>query len=270
MGRGLRQGDLLSPFLYLVVAEGLSRLMSLACSRGSYNPVKVGKDEVLVSHLQYADDSILFGEAKKENLEILKSVLWSFEWFSGLKINYRKSCLMGIGVEDNILANWANYLNCSLGDIPFVYLGLPIGDKPSDKHVWNKVVERLENKLVKWENNFLFGGLLVLTNAVLTSLPLYFLSFYKIPTFILNRLKRLQCHFFMGGSLGEKRKIACVSWDVVCKSKEKGGLGVKNLEWFNIALLGKWVWRLLVGNNALWSKLLIFKYGDLVKFCGTM
>lgn len=98
LGRGLRQGDPLSPFLYLMVAECLSRIMVKACSSGIFSPVKVGLDEVEVSH-QYADDSIIFGEARIENILVLKSVLRCFEWYSGLKINFRKSYLMGFGVE---------------------------------------------------------------------------------------------------------------------------------------------------------------------------
>lgn len=71
--------------------------------------------------------------------------------------------------------------------------------------------------------------------------------------------------FFMGGSLGGKNKVCWVSWDVVCKSKENGGLGVKNLDCFNIALLGKWVWRFLVGVESLWLRVLVSKYGDFVE-----
>lgn len=65
LGRGLRQGDPLSPFLYLIVAEGLSRLMAGACRSGQFVSWKVGEEEVQISHLQYADDTIFFGEAKR-------------------------------------------------------------------------------------------------------------------------------------------------------------------------------------------------------------
>lgn len=195
MRRGLRQGDPLSPFLYLIVAEGLSRMMVRACDCGEFKPLKVGKKGVVISHLQYADDSIFFGEAKKENIGVLKCVLRSFELVSGLKVNFHKSCLFGLGVESEICDNWANVLNCGVGKIPFVYLGLPIGARSSDKVVWSKVIDRLELRLAKWENNFLsFGGRLVLLKSVLTSLPLYYFSFFKVPPFVLNQIKKLQCH----------------------------------------------------------------------------
>lgn len=147
--------------------------MERACDNGSFSPLKIGRDGVLVSHLQYADDSIIFGEAKKEKIGVLKCVLRCFELFSGLKVNFHKSCLLGIGLAKEVCENWASMLNCDLGKIPFVYLGLPIGAKPSDKQIWNKVMERVESRLSKWKNNYLsFGGRLVLLKAVLTSLPI--------------------------------------------------------------------------------------------------
>lgn len=227
----------------------------------------MGKKEVVVSHLQYADDSIFFGEAKKENLVVLKSVLRSFELLSGLKINYKKICLMGVGVEGFVLENWANALNCSVGEIPFVYLGLPIGAKSGDRKIWRKAIERIENRLAAWENHFLsFADRLVLLKVVLISLSIHYLSFFKAPSFVLTRLKQIQIHFLWGGSLGGKKKITWVKWEVICKLKEQGGLGVKILEWFNLALLGKWVWRLLGESNSFWVRILSSKYGNILEF----
>lgn len=145
--RGLRQGDPLSPFLYLIVAKGLSRLMSRACLTGLFTPVRSGGERIEVSHLQYADDSIFLGEAKEENIVALKGVLRCFELLLGLKINFHKSCLMGIGLDRVVVEGWARRLNCGVGDIPFLYLGLPVGAKPSDKNVWQRVVEKVKTRL---------------------------------------------------------------------------------------------------------------------------
>lgn len=93
LGRGLRQGDPPSPFLYLIVAEGQRRMKFRAVTSGFFVLVKVGNSDIVVSHLQYADDSIFFDEAKAENIVAVKCVLRCFEWYSGLKINFRKSSL---------------------------------------------------------------------------------------------------------------------------------------------------------------------------------
>lgn len=117
-----------------------------------------------------------------------------------------------------------------MGEFPFLYLGLPVGVRPNDKAVWSKVLEQITNWLESWENHFLsFGGRVVLTNSVLTSLPIYFLSFFTEPPSILNHIKKLIRHLVWGGIVGGKKKVAWVNWEKVCLPKIFGGLGVKNL-----------------------------------------
>ncbi|GKV07790.1 hypothetical protein SLEP1_g19511 [Rubroshorea leprosula] len=97
VSKGIRQGDPLSPFLFLIVAEGLNGLMASAVDKNLFKGARIGNVDVTVSHLQFADDTIFFGEASKENIQVIKCVLRTFELASGLKINYGKSQLMGIG-----------------------------------------------------------------------------------------------------------------------------------------------------------------------------
>ena len=96
--RGLRQGDPLTPFLFNIVAEGLNGLMRRAVEENLYKPYLVGANGVPISILQYADDTIFFGEAAKENVEAIKVILRSFELVSNLRINFAKSCFGVFGV----------------------------------------------------------------------------------------------------------------------------------------------------------------------------
>ncbi|GKV50907.1 hypothetical protein SLEP1_g57586 [Rubroshorea leprosula] len=127
VSKGIRQGDPLSPFLFLIVAEGLNGLVSSAVEKQLYKGVVVGNEGVSVSHLQFADDTIFFGEASEDNIGVIKSIMRTFELVSGLKINFGKSQLMGIGVEDNWRNKMAFRLCCKEGEFPFKYLGIPIG-----------------------------------------------------------------------------------------------------------------------------------------------
>lgn len=103
---------------------------------------------------------------------------------------------------------------------------------------------------------------MTLINSVLSSLPLYFFSFYKAPRKVLEEMIRLQRQFLWAGGI-ERRAVSWVKWSAVCKPKRNGGLGIKNLEAFNIALLAKWEWRLITEPGAIWAGLIWFRYGDL-------
>ena len=128
--KGLRQGDSLSLLLFNMVAEALSGMMSQAIEKGLFRGFLCGKNKVEISLLQYADDTIFFGEALMENVRAIKAMLKIFKLVSGLKINFAKSGFGAFGV----LGMWENeateYLNCSLLTFPFSYLGVPIGANP--------------------------------------------------------------------------------------------------------------------------------------------
>jgi hypothetical protein len=95
----------------------------------------------------------------------------------------------------------------------------------------------------------------------LYALPVYFLSFFKAPSGIISKLESLFKRFLWGGGV-ESRKINWVKWDKICREKEDGGLGIKNLKAFNLALLGKWKWRIQSEKNSLWVRVLASKYGE--------
>lgn len=129
VAKGLRQGDPLAPFLFLIAVEGLSALVSRASELGLYHGFKVGGEES-IALLQYADDTILLGEANWDNLCALKSIMRGFELVSGLKVNFLKSSLMGVNVDEYFLNVAASFLFCSIGKVPFKFLGLPVGANP--------------------------------------------------------------------------------------------------------------------------------------------
>jgi len=104
------------------------------------------------------------------------------------------------------------------------------------------------------------GGRITLINSVLTALPIYLLSFFKIPKHVVQKIVSIQRNF-LWGSHQEANKIPWVRWDIVCLPKSKGELGIKDLTKFNEALLGKWGWELANNQNQPWARILLSKYG---------
>lgn len=118
LGRGLRQGDSLSSLLFIIVAEGLSVMMSHAVDRGLFSGYKLGGGALEITHLQYVDDTLLMGEATWDNIWAIKCVLQLFEAAFGLKVNFNKSQLLGFNLEGDWLDQAARVLHCSTGAYP--------------------------------------------------------------------------------------------------------------------------------------------------------
>jgi hypothetical protein len=263
LGRGLRQGDPLSPFLFLLAVEGLNVLMKAMVDAELFRGCQVGLgDSVALSHLQLADDTLLLGEKSWANVRAMRAVLVLFEALSGLKVNFHKSMLVGVNINESWLIEAAAILRCKMGKIPFHYLGLPIGGNLRRLSFWEPVVNRIKSRLSGWQGWFLsFGGRLTLLKSVVTALPVYALSFFKAPSGIISSIESLLIKFFWGGS-EDHRKISWVGWRSICLRKEYRGLGVRQLNVFNEAFLGKRCWRLLVDRDNLWYRVLVARYGE--------
>jgi hypothetical protein len=123
IARGLKQRDPLVPFLFLLVVERIGLLMSRAVSLCFFKPFLIKNSGVSVSHLQYADDTLFIGEACMENLWCVKAILRWFELMSGLKVNFAKSRLLGVEMEDSFLHVTSKFLNYKIGKFPFIYHG---------------------------------------------------------------------------------------------------------------------------------------------------
>ncbi|XP_057770246.1 uncharacterized protein LOC130990064 [Salvia miltiorrhiza] len=147
--KGLRQGDPLSPFLFLIAAEGLHSLVERAVEKGFVGPAEIGKDNIRISHLQYADDTVFVLADEEKNAEAIKYILMLFHLISGMSVNFNKSNLMGIGVDVSRLERMAAVLGCNVRSMPFKYLGIKVGGccKKGGGLLWARVVKSLYGDL---------------------------------------------------------------------------------------------------------------------------
>ena len=179
----------------------------------------------------------------------------------GLNINLSKSMLVGINVKEEDMVSLARVAGCELGSWPMSYLGMPLGDNPCRVDFWGPVIEKISKRLEGWLKGCLSrGGRLTLIQSVLESIPIYYLSLFKIPISVCNIIEKLMRDFFWEG-YGERVCDHIVNWDIVSKSKEKGGLGIGNIAKKNKALLGKWLWRFPLEQNSFWCSMIKSKYG---------
>ncbi|XP_071688628.1 uncharacterized protein [Rutidosis leptorrhynchoides] len=259
--RGVRQGDPRSPFLFIIAAEGLYWLTKSAVSNNLFWGVEIGKDKNPLSHLQYADDTIFFVKWSLDNTVNHMKLLKCFELCSGLKANYNKSNLFGIGVDKKDIENMANIISCKVGSFPFIYLGLPIGARMNRLESWKPVIDKFEKRLADWKaRSMSFGCRLTLVKSVLNSLPLYYFSLFRAPPYVLKKLECVRRKFFWGGS-GDVSKVSWVKWDDVIRPWADGRLNIGSLDCKNLALIGKWWWRFFTELTSLWASVIKSIYG---------
>ena len=253
----------MSPLLFDIVMEDLSRMLDVAATTNQFSGFSVGNtigNSVMVSHLLFADDILIFCNADATQIASLRAILARFE-VSGLRINLGKSKLVPIGVVHNMDV-LVGMLGCWQSSLPLRYLGLPLGAKFKELSIWNPILEKMERRLAGWKRLYLSkGGKVTLIKSTLSSLPTYFLSLLPLPRKVVNRMKKLQRDFLWSGINGNS-KLYLVNWAQVCKPLQVGGLGIRRLRSFNSALLQKWLQRYDMETDALRRRVIEVKYGN--------
>ncbi|XP_019198078.1 PREDICTED: uncharacterized protein LOC109191859 [Ipomoea nil] len=260
--RGIRQGDPLSPYLFILCAEGLSILLQQAEARGDIHGVRVARGAPAITHLFFADDSLLFFRAKEGEALKIKDCLDVYSLASGQLINYEKSTAV---FSHNTSTPIRNLVSGIIG-VPEAldlgrYLGLPSALGRSKTAVFKYIEGNVRTRMGAWHNKLLSrAGKEVLLKSIAQSLPIFTMSVYLLPLRVCDTLEKLFNRFWWGGGNTGNRGIHWLSWEKMCTPKAKGGLGFKKLHQFNTALLAKQGWRLLIQPESLVSRTMKAKY----------
>ncbi|GKA50750.1 RNA-directed DNA polymerase, eukaryota [Tanacetum coccineum] len=259
--KGLKQGDPLSQFLFILVIESLHISFNRVLDADLYKGISIN-NSLTISHLFYANDAIFVSKWDINNIKTIVNVLNGFFMDLGLKINIHKSKLAGIGVSKENIDFAANIMGCSTSSPPFNYLGIKVGAPMSRLNSWKDITAKISLRLSEWKLKSLsIGGRYTLLKSVFTSIPIYHMSLFKVPAGNLKEMESLRRNLFNGMDRSEK-KMVWIRWEKLLASKKNGGLGISSFFATNHALLFKWMWQFITQGSSLSSNFIKAIHGD--------
>ncbi|XP_024632876.1 uncharacterized protein [Medicago truncatula] len=235
--RGVRQGDPLSPLLFCLAEECLSRFLELERVSNSLQPMSYCRGISLPTHVLYADDVFICCVGSRKNIRCLLHIFQTYSDTSGQLVNFDKS-KMFTGAMTVTRRNMLSHLSgFAVGSIPFQYLGCPIFQgKPKCSH-FQPIVDRIKVKLATWKGVLLsIMGRVQLVKSIIHGMLVYSFHIYRWPISLLKMLDRWIKNFVWSGDIST-RKVCTVSWNQVCLPWEFGGLDLKSTRTINSSLL---------------------------------
>ncbi|XP_062085573.1 uncharacterized protein LOC133791669 [Humulus lupulus] len=250
---GLRQGDPISPLLFVLIMDYLTRSLQLAAQGSVFRYHPMCKSLQLIS-LCFADDLLLFCKGTLSTVKVLKNVIGEFSSVTRLQINESKSQIYFGGVSAVDKHQIAAEMNLSEGAFPLKYLGVPMRPTKWKHEDCDIIIQKIKMRLHTWASRHLsFASRIQLIHSVLFGLRNYWMSDFVLPQSIIKEVEKLYCGFLWGVN-GNRSNIHMASWEKVCLPKAYGGLKFRNGLIWNYAILAKYIWVISEKHDMLWVK----------------
>lgn len=249
--KGLRQGDPLSPTLFVIVMEAFTRMLVRQVElRNLMLHPKCSIPQVV--SLCFADDFMVFTKPTTQSIECVKETMNKFHSISGLKANLSKSYIMMGGVNTAEAQEIATHLGFSLQNSQLSYLGIPMITSRLKKADCYPLIERLTSRMQSWKVKYLsYAGKLVLVNSVLFAIQVYWSRIMILPRQVIYRVIAISCKFLWGGPEMSK-KVTPAGWKKIAKPKDKGGLGIIDIKTWNRAACCAHLVRIANRDSSVW------------------
>lgn len=232
--RGLRQGDPLSPYLFVLVMNCLSLALDRAAGSGSFQ-FHPRCEKTKLTHLSFADDLLIFTDGSLSSVQAILSVLHDFEKRSGLAVSIHKTSYFAAGMSDAEMQDIQIQTGLTSGVLPIRYLGVPLHTKKISLEQCAPLLQSVKAKLRSWTvKKPTYAGRLQLVTSVINRITNFWTSSFIIPKGVIQEIDSLCAKFLWKGDINAAAS-AKVSWESCCHSKEEGGLGLRNLESWNMA-----------------------------------
>jgi len=224
--RGVRQGDPLSPLLFCIAEEVLSRGIAKLVEEGKVETIAASRSNHIPSHCFYADDLMVFCKGKISCLQALKELFTRYANCFGHIINLSKSSIHAGGVSNVRLNHMVQLIGFEIGTLPFTYLGAPIFRGKPKRIYFQPIADKIKIRLASWKASLLsMAGRVQLVKSVIQSMVTHTMTVYSWPISTLRDIEKWIKIFIWSGDI-DKRKLVIVAWKKVCADLEEGGLGL--------------------------------------------
>ena len=222
-----------------------------------------------MSHLLFADDSLIVFRANGEDAQQLQSLLQVYEQCSGQKINKDKTAVMfSANVREEDKQEVMNALNIPRETANERYLGLPVFIGKSRRKAFEFLKDRIWKRMQGWKEKMLSNaGKEILIKAVAQAIPTYAMGCFEITKDLCDQISAMICRYWWSSQEKEK-KLHWIRWEKLMRPKGEGGLGFKDIYTFNLAMLARQGWRLIQNKESLCCRILGAKYfpgGDVLQ-----